>query len=1068
MYATILVFCFLNLNLQKDWYKVETKHFVIYYHKEIEDFARRSAEFLENIYPKMTSLLRFKAPNKIKIVLGDFDDIGNGLALEIFDQVFVFTADIYFIPFRGRHPWLEDVLVHELTHILALKKIKKMPDTVPSVYLSGGIFCVLDPICKIGNVEKKSTLIGGFILGTVPYSEPAYFTEGIAQLVTAELGYDALDSYREMIIRTLFYHDKIYPFEKLGNFEDKAGFEGEIVYNHGFSLLTFIKEKYGWDAILKVMDYSSGFFNFSYEKAFEKATGKNFKEIQEEWKQWLKQKYTPFIERYEQKKKFGEKIEVKNKRVGLYTPKVYFVYQPRPYKDGILLIQDRNLVFYRGSEPQVIAGGVQSYSVQGTQIVIAYPKPTKKFIFLASFPEVYLNLATGYIVEEEKDGEKKIVIKERKDVAKRAAYPSFSPDGKKIVFTRNEIDSRNLFIYDIESGKERRITNFKNGKQFMFPQFSPDGDYIVAAYFDGKNQYIVALEYDNVVYSESQLKFITKDKAEARDPVFINRNMISFSSDRDGVFNIYVKEIDSGRVWKLTEEISGCIFPYPVSEEEFLYVSFETEGFRPKRIIAKKETWEEINEQQRDKEEEEKRDKDKEEEKRDRERYREEKLAQIPDISRSNDLSIDPINKNHQGFTSKQDISEENIKISEKQQSDTDTVWGSFGEKVGIVELSKPLFIPSIGLTLTPLLTSSSTDFFIPLDIFGVSVEGFTFDVLGRTQIGFSGSLGLRGSFGLVGQIDSFHFEYFIPSLIVGLSRYRATPITNIQELDLSSEGWTITRLFGALPFRFPIIYGVQGGRSLSILLAPAAEYYKQEVKTGGLTYLPFGQSYSATSFRGIFGTGFVQPFRIPIGSISILTELIISSFQTSAKVKLEQFAETLDEISENYFSANSVFSLGTQYVLPIGFEKSFSIFSIGRIGYTLNNVSSIDEFADTYLGYLQVFFGDAFFEWTSGTLIDIWSGYLNITQTSALHRISFAGLYNLFRFVRQFDETKKPVNLNEIFRGRYFSSLSLGLVTYASIFYRYNLVFQILVSRGFQDPLKAPFRMYFGIGIGI
>jgi Periplasmic component of the Tol biopolymer transport system len=75
-----------------------------------------------------------------------------------------------------------------------------------------------------------------------------------------------------------------------------------------------------------------------------------------------------------------------------------------------------------------------------------------------------------------------------KDISRRASFPSFSPDNKFLVYVKNELDSRNIFVYDIEKGKEYRITKFSSGEQFTFPRFSQDGKFIIASYFDGKNK----------------------------------------------------------------------------------------------------------------------------------------------------------------------------------------------------------------------------------------------------------------------------------------------------------------------------------------------------------------------------------------------------------------------------------------------------------------------------------------------------------------------------------------------------------------------------------------------------
>lgn len=1043
MRVLFLFLSFLNFNLSREWYSVETTHFTVYYHKEIRDFAERTIFFLESeAYPKISELLDYKPEKKIKIVLGDFDDTGNGFAAEVFDYIFIAAADIYFIPLRGRHPWLQDVVVHELAHIFALKKIKKTPDLVPSFTIVGGFFCVMDPICRIGNPTGKATLIGSLGVAAVPYSEPAYFTEGIAQLVTSELGYDSLDSYRDMMIRTLLYHNKIYPLDKLGNFEDKFGFEGEIVYNHGFSFLVFLREKYGWETILKIMERSSDFFKFSYRKILREVIGRSLEEIEGEWVQWLKRRYSPIIDRYETRRKTGELIHVKPKKDGLYEQRMYFVSQPRSYENGLLMIQDRELVFYENREREVISGGVQSYAVQGTFIAIAYPKPTKKFFLFGLIPEIYFNVATGYLVREEKNSQKKLVIKDRKDIATRAMFPSISHDGKKIAYVKTEGDSRNLFVYEVEKGKELRLTNFTGGKQVVFPAFSPNGNVIVAAYFDGRKQDIVLIrsEVEKPIDSEDELIFITNDEWEDRDPVFIKENLISFASDKDGVFNIYVADLELRRIWKVTEELSGCLYPYPVSEEGFLYVSFEPNGYVPKRLFSPREGWELVAFLSDDV-----------------------KKHVKYEISTRNQVSADQTAENKTEVLDKPNFLVDSLQTLETPQVEEKP---QLGRKVEPVSFLRMILIPSVGLTLTPLLTSSSADFFVPLDIFGLSLEGLTFDVLGRMFLNFSGFMGMRGSLGLVGRLSSFHFPYFIPSLVGGFVRYKAASIMELQTLDLSSEGWTISDVFAALPVAFPLIYGDQRN-FLYMAFAPLVRYYTRKVGVGGLVSVPFELLYSARSYRLIYGLGGGRVFRVPLGRLQLASEVLFSLFNT-AESFADSFGGVLSGLTERYTAADVQVSVGTDYSVTIGRGRAFSIFALGRGGYSLRNVSPIDEFAETYLGYLQVFFGDSFLELTAGTAFDLWYGYINLLDTSALHGVSIVGAYSVFRFIRQLEGEKKALKLRDIVSGRFFSGLTGGVVVRASVFYRYSLIFQLLVSRGFQDPLKAPIRIYFGLGLGV
>jgi Tol biopolymer transport system component len=73
----------------------------------------------------------------------------------------------------------------------------------------------------------------------------------------------------------------------------------------------------------------------------------------------------------------------------------------------------------------------------------------------------------------------------RLDACKNGYQPTWSPDGKKILFSAMDwhIEARNLFLYDIASGKSLRAFNAKK-KVGPLASFSPDGKKILFTYFD--------------------------------------------------------------------------------------------------------------------------------------------------------------------------------------------------------------------------------------------------------------------------------------------------------------------------------------------------------------------------------------------------------------------------------------------------------------------------------------------------------------------------------------------------------------------------------------------------------
>jgi Tol biopolymer transport system component len=65
-------------------------------------------------------------------------------------------------------------------------------------------------------------------------------------------------------------------------------------------------------------------------------------------------------------------------------------------------------------------------------------------------------------------------------------YPSFSPDGTKIVFSSYRSGSNDIYLMNADGTNQTRLTN--NGLSNWYPRFSPDGTKITfSAYRDGND-----------------------------------------------------------------------------------------------------------------------------------------------------------------------------------------------------------------------------------------------------------------------------------------------------------------------------------------------------------------------------------------------------------------------------------------------------------------------------------------------------------------------------------------------------------------------------------------------------
>ena len=140
-------------------------------------------------------------------------------------------------------------------------------------------------------------------------------------------------------------------------------------------------------------------------------------------------------------------------------------------------------------------------------------------------------------------------------------YPSWSPDGKRIVFSssreghfENEAAvTYEIYMMDADGGNQQRVTNNRNND--LSPVWSPDGERIAFASDrkgDWQNFEIYVMDADG----GNQQK-ITNNRAWDSSPSWSpDSERIVFRSKRDGNWEIYVIDADGGNLQNLTNHLA--------------------------------------------------------------------------------------------------------------------------------------------------------------------------------------------------------------------------------------------------------------------------------------------------------------------------------------------------------------------------------------------------------------------------------------------------------------------------------------------------------------------------------
>jgi TolB protein len=125
-------------------------------------------------------------------------------------------------------------------------------------------------------------------------------------------------------------------------------------------------------------------------------------------------------------------------------------------------------------------------------------------------------------------------------------FPSYAPDGNRILFSTYSEDRLNIYLYDIPEKKTELVSSFR-GLNFA-PCWAPDGSKICMTLSKDGNAELYLLDL-----ASQKLRRLTNNSAIDTSPTFSpNSREIAFVSDRSGNPQIYVMDTHGGNVRRLT------------------------------------------------------------------------------------------------------------------------------------------------------------------------------------------------------------------------------------------------------------------------------------------------------------------------------------------------------------------------------------------------------------------------------------------------------------------------------------------------------------------------------------
>lgn len=580
------------------WKTAGTTHFQFHYPAEYTDHAARTSAFAEAVYDSVVSRYH-DLPGRVNVTLNN-SLYSNGSAIPSENALNLWLTNWDF-KIRSSHGWLTDVVTHEFSHLVSIESGSKV-----NPHLYGIQFSYTDYYN-----ERTTTDFATLIPFTL---QPLWLAEGTAQYESSRMGFDSWDTHRDMLLRTAALNDSLLSLEYMHDFSDNSLFAELGPYTQGFSLVRYIDKHYGEDAVPKIWKNLSKFYRMTLDGAFRSVLGIGENELYENWKKEITEEYKA------QKDSLGELVEGKKLTADAFWNDFPVVAGNHLYGvsnfggawfDGGLFkfeISDLNIENVKDSTEKnqndsgkVEIGEVEIEGADSTINISDYAKTGFKLkkAWLDKGIDVYEDSLRGPIIayvtyqNRDKDGHAhfdiavadtsnhEITVSYLTD----AVYPAFDPQGKSIAFVRREPYSTRFTLSKVPFPKDLTdyisddpVDIFVPDAKFRYyniysPKFSPDGNKIAFGYFDNETRGIAIIDSDG-----KNFKVVSNTQFDERDVNWLDNEKIIFSSNRNGIFNLIEKNINSGEEHALTNVVGGAFTPV-LAGDTIYYTNYDKDGF---------------------------------------------------------------------------------------------------------------------------------------------------------------------------------------------------------------------------------------------------------------------------------------------------------------------------------------------------------------------------------------------------------------------------------------------------------------------------------------------------------
>jgi WD40 repeat protein len=526
-----------------DWRIYKSAHFDVYYYPEEEAFLDDMVYWAETGYKYLSKKLNYELSQRTPLIFfkthGEFEQ-QNIVPIFMPEGVGAFAEPVrnrMVIPLDDPPEKMYKLVVHEMTHIFQF------------------------------DIFFQSNLVN-----RIRSNPPLWLTEGMAEHMA-----ENLTTMDEMIARDLIVNDLIPPLDRLSPTHPIASYIiGQLIWD-------FIEDKWGEEGVRSfIWELRKNGPNYGgIKRSLKEVFNLTDEEFYNELRRSLRKKYLPLLVKKKEPIDYGKSITPEDFSYPIFSP----VVSPSGELIAALTIQkdDLDLVIFSAKDGKIIKNLTPGFSgdyeyIIGEQLTVGF-NGGRDISWSADGVQIAFLGRSGkmrslFVVDITTD---KIIHEVKLDID-QALSPALSADGKRVALSGSRNGIRDIFVVELS---DYSIKNLTNDEFFDYsPTFSPDGKVIIyTSSVKGKTK-LFSLNVDEPETTKMQLTYGDYDDIQ---PIFSsNGEKVFFSSDENGIFNVYSLDLKSKLVAQYTDLLGGAFSPAPLGEKEetIVYTSYHKGAYK--------------------------------------------------------------------------------------------------------------------------------------------------------------------------------------------------------------------------------------------------------------------------------------------------------------------------------------------------------------------------------------------------------------------------------------------------------------------------------------------------------